>query len=522
MHRREPPLPPRSAPRVRVVSLGRGLHPQRAGASPAPPRLSRLVVALRVAAIAGLFASALLTADVVRGGRGFCPLEEACSKARESALGHVLGVPTAFVGLAAFAALLVLTVSKARFAGLLRPAGVLAGVMGAALLGYQALWLGSFCPFCVVADSAGIAAGALVVAGWGSLRHSPWDGRRSRALWALVAGLIAAGPMLWPRAAEPAWIPVPAAAWRPDDAPPVQPIARVDPPTSPPPRGAPAAPPLGDGFPPAAGAAPAAEEPAVPLRVEIAIDPPEAPPPAPGSPDRGDRAAERTALSNSPPAVEPPPAPAALTPAPDPDPAPAPTPTRTAPPAPAPAAVTPHATPPAAPARAPVATPVRPLPARAAAPDVVLVEYVNAFCPHCRATHACLERVLTGAKVRRHRVYAWGGTAEPLWAQACVCAAAFGKEDALFEELLRADDECPDAIWAAASRVGIDARALWSAVTRCDAAQRLEADRRRADASQVHRLPTIDVGARRLEGESSEADLRAAIQAATVAPSPGK
>ena len=494
-----PLLAPRSSSRAGVVSRApRPRRKRRDAPVPAAPRSLRPIAALRVAAIGGLFASALLTADALRGGRGFCPLEEACSKARESALGHVLGVPTAVMGLAAFVALLGLTLTASRPArALLRPAGWSAGVVGLALLGYQALSLGSFCPFCVVADSAGLAAGVLVVAAPRGLRLAPADGRRSRALWALVAAVALAGPLVWPRPAEPPWIPVPAAAWRPADEVPVPTVIGVE------------SPPLPAELAPAA--APVPQEAAVPVRVEIAIEPATVLESAPVAPEPGAPASPEPAAVP----LAPPPAPAS----------PSPDPLAAGAPVPPPAAV------PAAPAPEPVSPPVRgpsagdavaaPT-AELAEPEVVLVEYVNAFCPHCRATHARLDRALAGARVRRHRVYTWGGAATPLWAQACVCAAAFGKEDPLFEELLRADDDGADAVWAAASRVGIDARALWTAVARGDAVPRLDADRRRADASQVHRLPTVDVGARRLEGESSEADLRAAIQAAREAANGGR
>ena len=178
---------------------------------------ARRTVALRLVVLAALLASALLAADAVRSGRGFCPLEEACSTARASALGAVFGVPTAWVGLAAFGALLGLTLLPGRAARTATTlAGVLAAVAGSGFLAYQALVLGRFCPFCVAADVAGIVTGAIVLSG---PRAPPARGgvesSARRLAWVLTAGLVAAGPMLWPRAPVPAWIPVPAAAWTP-------------------------------------------------------------------------------------------------------------------------------------------------------------------------------------------------------------------------------------------------------------------------------------------------------------------
>jgi protein-disulfide isomerase len=149
-------------------------------------------------------------------------------------------------------------------------------------------------------------------------------------------------------------------------------------------------------------------------------------------------------------------------------------------------------------------------------PQVSLAEYVNPFCPHCRATHARLLNVIrtTKAQVRIHRVYVWSSSTPPLWAHACVCAASLGKEDAFFEALLLAPRETPEAIWDAARRAGIDPHALHACVQRGQATARLHEIARQMDAGRLQRLPTIDVGRRRLQGTQSEPELRAAIDAA--------
>ena len=71
-------------------------------------------------------------------------------------------------------------------------------------------------------------------------------------------------------------------------------------------------------------------------------------------------------------------------------------------------------------------------------------------------------------------------------------------------------------MWAAVSRAGLDAQEVWRRVVRGDGAARLAADHARAETSKVHRLPTFDVGERRLEGEQTEADLSDAIRAAAA------
>jgi hypothetical protein len=174
-----------------------------------------------------------------------------------------------------------------------------------------------------------------------------------------------------------------------------------------------------------------------------------------------------------------------------------------------------------------VPTPPPPRPAAAPAeraspkpiPEVTLVEFLNAFCAHCRATHTRIDRAVASSsvRVRRYRVYVWSSPTPPLWAQACACAAPTGQEDALFSELLEEPRDTPEAVWAAARRAGVDVRALMAAVQRGDAAARFEGERRRVAASSIRYLPTLDIGRRRLQGEQSEEDVRRAIQAAAEA-----
>jgi hypothetical protein len=164
---------------------------------------------------------------------------------------------------------------------------------------------------------------------------------------------------------------------------------------------------------------------------------------------------------------------------------------------------------PSAPAPPPGAAP--------ATPGPLVVEYVNAFCTHCRATHRRLERVLerTQAPVRRRRVYTWGGTRVPLWARACVYASAQGKEDDLFRELMSARNDRPAEVYAAAARAGVDVAALEQALRDPTPPARLRRDQQVVRSARLRKLPTLDIGRRRLMGEQSEAELRTALLAAT-------
>ena len=146
----------------------------------------------------------------------------------------------------------------------------------------------------------------------------------------------------------------------------------------------------------------------------------------------------------------------------------------------------------------------------------MIVEYLNAYCGHCRATHHRLEKVLNdmGVEVRRHRVYAWASKGYPLWVRACGYAKDQGAEERLFQELLRAPDQSQQSIFAAARRAGLDAFALQRAVEDPDIPADLVRDCKRMKSAGLKGLPTLDIGRRRLMGDQSEAELRAAIQAA--------
>jgi hypothetical protein len=196
-------------------------------------------------------------------------------------------------------------------------------------------------------------------------------------------------------------------------------------------------------------------------------------------------------------------------------------------PAPAARSAAPRAAPRSAPApRPPAAGPVerpRAEPARAqppAPPEAVVVEFLNPFCMHCRATEARLDRVGASlpVKVRRVRVPIWSQDPPPLWAQAWTVAAETGLEDRFFTELMREPRETPQATWNALRRAGIDPGPASAQMSRGVGRARLDALRARVFAARITRLPTLDVGRRRLQGEPTEAELREAILLAAAAP----
>jgi protein-disulfide isomerase len=187
-----------------------------------------------------------------------------------------------------------------------------------------------------------------------------------------------------------------------------------------------------------------------------------------------------------------------------------------------PASALPSAPPPVP--SAPPPLPSAPPPPPAAKPEVTVVEYLNAYCPHCRATHARLEKLIAeaGVPVRRRRVYTWATDDYPAWARACALAQSLGLEDRMFEELLRSRGPDLREVQAAAQRAGLDPQALAAALRDPAPPPRLVKDRPLFLAAGLKGLPTLDIGRRRLMGEQSEAELRSALEAARVRSAPAR
>jgi len=170
-------------------------------------RIPRPLFFLRIAALGGLLASAMLVAERITPARRFCPLEEACEKARSSALGSIAGVPTSVIGLVGFAALLTASLLPSRRARTItRRVAVAGGVAGLVLLAYQAFALGSFCPLCLVADLSALAAGACAFA-WSWRRVRRPERLAPRLMWIASGAVIVLIPLLWPTPkGGPSWV----------------------------------------------------------------------------------------------------------------------------------------------------------------------------------------------------------------------------------------------------------------------------------------------------------------------------
>ena len=436
---------------------------------------ARRTALLRLTAMTALLASAVLTSDHLNPGRAFCPLAEACAAASKSELGSFYGIPTSVLGMIAFGGLFLITLLPVEWARpLLRPAGFFAAMAGVGFVAYQFFFLHAWCPLCLVADGAGFLAGVITLS-WPTppiMRMGgriPGEAASSMLAWTFAAMLITVGPFAWPRSEEPAWVeitPVDETAFEDEleeDAPEVpEPVIAVAP-TPEPER------PKVDGITILANAPTASNEGLAPAEDIAAIE-------APARPETPTEPAPATE-----PEVDA--APAQPEPAPTPTPAPAPKPKRVRPQGP------------------------------------LLVEYLNAFCPHCRKTLHRLEDVLAehDGPVRKRRVYTWASKDYPLWARACAYAQTVGAEERMFQELLKARSQSRSEVFAAARRAGLDMQALKTAVHQAQPPARLLRDQRIVQRARIRMLPTIDIGRRRLQGEQSTSELRDALRIAAEA-----
>lgn len=156
-----------------------------------------LTVALRIAILAALTASAALFVEYRSTGTAFCGASGGCAEIRASAFSSIagIGLPTygmgVFLGLAALS--LIAHESGPRL--VLRLAASVVGLGALALIGIQLFWLGAVCAWCMVVDVSAVAAAALA---WAQARLEPDpEPTGLRMLWALAGVVAVAAPLLW-------------------------------------------------------------------------------------------------------------------------------------------------------------------------------------------------------------------------------------------------------------------------------------------------------------------------------------
>lgn len=156
---RTPPKTPRPRPRARLAPL-----------------------AAVLLALVGLAVSAALLVDSLQPVPAFCAAG-GCEAVRATSWARPLGIPMPVIGLAFFAAALVLA-ALPRLAAVRTLVALIGAAGGIGLLALQAFVIGEWCRLCVIADLAAIAHGVLVAAG-GAVWPRP--GRRAIVATAVLA-----------------------------------------------------------------------------------------------------------------------------------------------------------------------------------------------------------------------------------------------------------------------------------------------------------------------------------------------
>ena len=163
-------------------------------------RTSGLSVLAVGAAVAGLGASIASLYDYLGPAPAFCA-EGGCATVRASAWSHPLGIPMPVLGIAFFAAAIVLAFVEApRLRKLLAASG---GVWALLLIGLQAFSIGAWCKLCMIADPAAIVYAIAVVAG---ARTLPFTWSRPAVIAPALAGVVGI-LALWSHAPPPPPLP---------------------------------------------------------------------------------------------------------------------------------------------------------------------------------------------------------------------------------------------------------------------------------------------------------------------------
>lgn len=156
--------------------------------------------------------------------------------------------------------------------------------------------------------------------------------------------------------------------------------------------------------------------------------------------------------------------------------------------------------------------------ARAQAPGAVtVVEFVDFECPFCRAMQARLDQAIAqaGAPVRVVRKMVplpqHPGALPAALAYCCAEAQGLGDEMARALFAARPEELTPEGCAAIAARVGCDPARYQADLAAAE--QRVASDLRDAAAAGVRALPTMFIGAERINGASASADELAAMLA---------
>jgi predicted DsbA family dithiol-disulfide isomerase/uncharacterized membrane protein len=157
-------------------------------------RLPPLV--LRLALLVAVAVSAALLIDYYQPLPAFCDVGSGCYKVRASGFGSILRVPVPLIGLVAFTSLMAISLVKNDLAVVLtRAFAFIGGLVGAFLLGFQALYLHVFCKLCVAVDVSAMVA-AVAALFWPSSR-TPAPASGPAWLWPLATVFAMVAPGAW-------------------------------------------------------------------------------------------------------------------------------------------------------------------------------------------------------------------------------------------------------------------------------------------------------------------------------------
>jgi protein-disulfide isomerase len=165
-------------------------------------------IVLRLAVLVALGVSTALLWDYFRPMPAFCDVGASCDRVRASRFSSLLGVPVPMLGALGFTLIFGLSLgssSSARRAT--QVLAIVAGTVGFALLGVQAVLLQMFCRLCVAVDvSALVAAGAALSLGREHFGETKLSERNQGTSASEHASDASAAAKLRPALSRPLWI----------------------------------------------------------------------------------------------------------------------------------------------------------------------------------------------------------------------------------------------------------------------------------------------------------------------------
>lgn len=154
---------------------------------------------------------------------------------------------------------------------------------------------------------------------------------------------------------------------------------------------------------------------------------------------------------------------------------------------------------------------------------ITVVDFVDFECPYCRMTHEELAPILASEAdrvrvVRVHVPLAMHPHAKDA-ARASICGERMDRGDAVADALFAADPSelTPDGTVGIAEKLGLDPERFRACLTSPEVDARLDADKQTWRDVHGQGLPTLWIGANKLEGAQDGATLRAAFDEAASA-----